>query len=102
MNPVRLTPLAISDVESIWRHFAERVSIEVADRVLGRIDTEFDRIARMPGRGHRRPDLTTHPVLFVRVYKMLIVYRASSDGVLVIAVVHGHRDLAAELRTRSA
>ena len=99
--PVRLTPLAISDVGSIWRYFAAQGGVEVADRVLERLETEFARIASMPARGHRRPDLTSHPVLFVRVYKFLIAYQTSAAEVMILAVLHGHRDLARELGQRT-
>jgi len=100
VNASRLTDSAKDDVRSIWSYYAERAGVDVADRVLERLNAEFGRITRMPGRGHRRPDLTTHPVLFVRVYQLLISYQPTPGGILIVAVLHGRRDLASVLNNR--
>ncbi len=101
MKPVRLTLLARADVNAIWTYFAEQSGVAVADRIRLRITGGCHKIVQMPGRGHRRPDLTKHPVLFVRVYQILIAYLPDhAQGPLIVAVLHGRRDLAVELRRR--
>jgi plasmid stabilization system protein ParE len=87
-------------VQSIWAYYAETASVDVADRVLKRLNAEFLRLSRIPGRGHRRPDLTSYPVLFVRVYQLLISYQPTPDGILIVAVLHGRRDIARVLNNR--
>ena len=101
MKPVRLTLSARADVQSIWTYLAEQSGVAVADRIRRRITEEFHKIVRIPGRGHRRPDLTKHPVLFVRVYQILIASLPDhAQGPLIVAVLHRRRNLAVELRRR--
>ncbi|MCX6608080.1 MAG: type II toxin-antitoxin system RelE/ParE family toxin [Acidobacteria bacterium] len=101
MKSVRLTLSARADVQSIWTYLAEQSGSSVADRIRHRITDEFRKIAQMPGRGHRRSDLTKHPVLFVRVYQILIAYQPNdAQGILIVAILHGRRNLVVELRRR--
>jgi len=54
---------AASDLEEIWEYIAID-SVEAADRWLATLFTAFEAIARRPGIGRRREDLTAYPVLF--------------------------------------
>jgi plasmid stabilization system protein ParE len=51
------------DLDEIWEYIADD-SIDAADRWVGKLFDAFDAIARNPGIGHRRQDLTDYPVLF--------------------------------------
>jgi len=61
----------------------------------------LERIADMPGIGHRREDLTPYPVLFWPVGAYLIIYRAEARRpVEIVAVTQGARDIPSFLRRR--
>jgi hypothetical protein len=51
----------------------------------------FEGLANAPGKGHKRPDLTSSNVLFFSVYQYMIVYRRAAM-VEIVAVLHGKRD----------
>jgi antitoxin ParD1/3/4/toxin ParE1/3/4 len=52
--------------------------------------------------GHKREDLTLHPVLFWPVGAYLIIYSAQSIPVEIVAVTQGSRDIPAFLSRRLA
>jgi plasmid stabilization system protein ParE len=54
---------AVLDLEEIWDYIASD-SIGAADRWIAKLLDAFKDIARTPGIGHRREDLTDYPVLF--------------------------------------
>jgi toxin ParE1/3/4 len=60
----------------------------------------FHALARMPGQGHRRNDLTRESVLFFPLYSYLIVYQADADPIHVVAVIHGGRNVKRILKKR--
>jgi plasmid stabilization system protein ParE len=49
-------------------------------------------LAQNPRLGHKRSDLTSHPVLFFTVYSYMIVYRPGMP-LEIVRVLHGNRDL---------
>jgi plasmid stabilization system protein ParE len=49
--------------DGIWDYIAED-SIDEADQWIGKLFDAFDAIGNTPGIGHKREDLTDHPVLF--------------------------------------
>ena len=55
-------------------------------------------LAERPGIGHTREDLTDRPVKFWTVYPYLIVYDPDSRPLTIVAVLHGARDVAAQLQ----
>ena len=50
--------------------------------------------------GHRREDLTRRDVRFWPIYSYLVIYQPSSRPLLVIAVLHGNRDVKRLLQDR--
>ena len=54
---------------------------------------------RLPARGHKRADLTTHDVLFFSLYQYMIVYRRRIM-VEIVAVLHGKRNVKKLLKNR--
>ena len=60
----------------------------------------LEAIARTPGIGHKREDLTPYPVLFWTVGAYLIIYRAERRPVEIVAVTQGSRNIPAFLRRR--
>jgi len=87
------------DLDSIWDYIAED-SIDAADQWIGKLFDAFDAISNTPGIGHKREDLTAYPVLFRPVGAYVIIYRATSRPVDIVAVTQGARDIPAFLHHR--
>ena len=71
-----------------------------ADRWIGKLFDAFESLALTPGMGHKREDLTPHPVLFWPVGSYLVIYRADRRPIEIVAVTQGSRDIPAFLRRR--
>jgi plasmid stabilization system protein ParE len=89
------------DLNEIWEYIAQD-DLVAADRWIGKLFEAFDVIARNPGIGHSRPDLTSHRVLFWPVGAYLILYRVQDESVEIVAVTQGARDVPSFLRRRDA
>jgi antitoxin ParD1/3/4 len=94
-----VSPEANSDIFEIWRWIAKD-SVELADRVDAELYDMFEALARMPGQGHRREDLTSRPVLFFPLYSYLIVYQPDVDPIRIMAVLRGTRNVKRILKKR--
>ncbi len=91
MPTIRKYPRAETDLIAIWRYIAEE-SPRSADRLLDRLDETFSRLAEMPHIGKSRFDLAPALRMFpVREY--LIFYRPIEDGIEIIRVLHGRRNI---------
>jgi toxin ParE1/3/4 len=84
-------PLAEADLLEIW-NFIANDSFEKADRLLYKIDSQLKILASNPGMGRRRdslvPNLRSFPV-----GNYLIFYRPINEGIEVIRILHGARDI---------
>lgn len=89
------------DLDDLWEYIAQD-SVPAADRLISEIFEAFEVLARNPGIGHKREDLTKFPVLFWPVGNYLIIYRAAGSLVEIIAIVHGKRDVPVFLRGRNS
>jgi len=76
-------------------------NIDAADRWIERLFDAFDALARAPGMGHKREDLTAYPILFWPVGTYLILYRVKRERIEIVAVTQGARDIPAFLRERT-
>ncbi len=74
--------------------------INAADRWIGKLFDAFEALARTPGMGHQRGDLTAYPVLFWPAGAYLIIYRAERRPIEIVAVTQGSRDVPAFLQRR--
>lgn len=104
MNEYAFHPEALTDLDEIWEFIAED-NIDAADRVIADLFGAIRSLVRFPHQGHRRPDLTSRPLRFIRVYDYLIAYAPDESPLWVIAVLHGRRDpafMAAILKGREA
>ena len=95
-----LAPEAALDLVQIWRYIKKESSLAMADRVEGAIRDKIAFLARSPGTGHSRNDLTDEHVKFFPVYSYLIVYRPDTKPLQVVSILHGHRDVEKILPTR--
>ena len=89
---VRL-PLAKQDALSIWLYIG-RDNVAAAQRMLETIDSRLELLSRNPKLGRERPDIAPG-VRYLPVGKYLILYRPLADGIEVVRLVHGARDLSA-------
>ena len=96
----RVSPKAEEDLTEIWEYIA-RDSFDAADRWIGRLREAFETIARSPGIGHKRSDLTDSAILFWPVGAYLILYRIQKRRVEIAAVTQGARDIPSYLRRRN-
>jgi toxin ParE1/3/4 len=85
-------PGALADIADIWRHIAADSGDARADAFLGTIDDKVSLLAAHPRLGRARPELGSDLRSFA-VAPYIIFYRALSDGVAIVRVLHGARDL---------
>ena len=100
MTKYVLSPAAELDLDQIWEYIAED-NIEAADRWIAKLFDAFESLAQAPGMGHKREDLTPFPVLFWPVGAYLIIYRLQAEGIELVAVTQGARDIPAFLSQRT-
>ena len=100
MKQYVLGDAAERDLNEIWEYIAQG-SIDAADRWISKLFTTFTTLARNPGMGHKRPDLTDHPVLFWPVGAYVILYRLRNKRVEILAVTQGARDIPSFLDHRT-
>ena len=102
MSAYRLHPDVLSDLDEIWTYIATD-NMEAANRVIENILDALDGLSLTPFKGHRRSDLTSRPIRFIRAYDYLIAYDPGEKPLVVLAVLHGRRNpriMAAVLRRR--
>ena len=75
MTPYILAPEALQDLQELWDYIATE-NLDAADRIIDTLFAAFERLAAMPGLGHRREDLTDRPLRFWTVDAYLVIYRA--------------------------
>ena len=86
----------------MWE-FIRADNLDAADRVIAEILSAIAGLVPFPGRGHKRPDLTSRPLRFTLVREYLIAYAPEENPMWVVAVMHGGRSprvMAAILRGR--
>jgi toxin ParE1/3/4 len=91
MNSFRLSPAARSDLDEIWFYIAQD-NPEAADKFIGTIILRFPKLAAMPSIGRQREELSPRLRSFP-VGRYVIFYRPMENGIEVVRVLHGARDL---------
>ncbi len=93
MSKIRHTQLAKEDLLSIWAYIAED-SPSAADRLLDTIEELCDLLSENPQLGQARPDIA-QDMRYFPLKNYLILYRQQihAEGIEVVRVVHGSRDL---------
>lgn len=99
MPQAHLSELAKEDTFGIAAYI-EADRPDAARRFLHAVKSTQDLLAAMPSIGHqyqhpRHPELLCHSVQGFRKY--LVFYTPAEDGILVVRVLHGHRDIPAVL-----
>jgi toxin ParE1/3/4 len=91
MPLIQRTAQAEEDLIEIWIYIAQD-NPEAADRVLDDIEQQFHALADNPLMGRLRPGIAPE-LRYFTVGKYLILYRTVPDGVQIVRVIHGARDL---------
>jgi toxin ParE1/3/4 len=84
-------PKAEADLLEIWLYIAQD-SLRAADRLLDRIAAQCRLLADNPRLGRSRPEIAPDARVWV-VGRYLVLYRAQDDGIEVVRVVHGAREI---------
>ena len=90
MSAFVLHPEAYADLDDIWEYIADD-NLDAADRVREEIYQTIQSLVAFPYQGHRRPDLTSRPLLFHSLRDYVIAYAPEEKPLAVIAVLHGRR-----------
>ena len=99
MSRIVRTPIARQDLKGIGRHIAaESGSRDVALRFLDAVQRKIATYAGQPELGERRPDLGTEVRCFP-VGSYVVFYRPHKNGIEVLRVLHGSRDIPSVWRT---
>jgi toxin ParE1/3/4 len=91
MSAFVLHPEAYADLDEIWEYIADD-NLDAADRVLEEIFQTIQSLVDFPHQGHKRPDLTSRPLLFHSVRDYVVAYTPDETPLMVIAVLHGRRN----------
>jgi toxin ParE1/3/4 len=97
MSQYRISDAARADLEEIWFYIAGDRA-EAADRVTRGIINRFPALADFPGMGRSREELAPGLRSFP-VGNYVIFYRPIEDGIAVVRVLHGARDIDAIFHT---
>ena len=100
MPHVFRTREAVDSLLEIW-DFVAQDSVLAADRLLRRIDDVIQRLALNPSIGEARPDLAPDLRCF-STGNYVILFRPTADGILVVLVTQGARDILALYRIFSS
>jgi antitoxin ParD1/3/4/toxin ParE1/3/4 len=87
------------DLNEIWEYIAAD-NVDAADRWIEKLFDAFEALARAPGMGHMRQELTELPLLFWPVGSYLIIYSAEHCPIEIVTVTQGSRDIPTFLRRR--
>jgi toxin ParE1/3/4 len=90
---VNKTVLAERDLDEIWYHIAVD-NLNAADALLDRIDQRCRLLASQPMVGRARPELAPD-LRSLAATPYVIFYNPQADGIEVVRVLHGARDVIA-------
>lgn len=91
MNQFRVSNAARLDLDEIWFYIAQD-DPDTADRFIRLIVSRFPNLASMPQMGWQREELSPRLRSFP-VGNYIIFYRPMENGIEIVRVLHGARDL---------
>lgn len=94
MSICRFTVPASRDIEQIIDRIADNQDLDAADRWLQKVNAKCQTIANFPSMGRSRNELAPS-LRSLPIDDYLIFYRAIDNGVEIVRVVSGYRDLEA-------
>lgn len=90
MKQLRVSVEAKSDLAHIWWYTAQD-NKSAADAIITKIIEKYDELLVTPGIGRARTELA--PSLCSIAGKYLIFYRSIIEGIEIVRVIHGARDI---------
>ena len=102
MSRVLLSAAARQDRRAITEYTVERFGVQQARRLRDRFETLLNALAESPLIGRNREELDPPGHTFrylVAMKSFVIVYEPAEDGIRIVRLLHGARDLAAELES---
>lgn len=91
MSVVNISEDAQGDLREIWE-FVSAKDVEAAMRLLKQITDKFDTLLSFPSAGRGRDDLIVG-LRSLAVGRYIIFYQPEDDGIEVLRVLHGSRDV---------
>lgn len=91
MGQVRYSRKALQDLIDIWKNVAAE-SPPIADQCLDRIEARCKQLAAFPELGPERSDIAPDARMLV-VERWIAIYRLVEQGVQIVRIVDGARDL---------
>jgi toxin ParE1/3/4 len=91
-NACKFTVPASRDIEGILDYVANSRGLNAAERLLGKINKTCRNLATFPNSGRRCEELA-HDLRSFPVEEYLIFYRSVEEGVEILRVINGYRDL---------
>ena len=92
----RRSPEADSDLDGNWYYVASRSgSVEIADRLVDSITERFFLLASHPNLGRSRDEDLRSGLRSFPVGEYMIIYRIEAQGVLILRVLRGSRNIEA-------
>lgn len=91
MKQYRVSDAARSDLDELWFYIAQD-NPDAADRFIRALVSRFPMLAAMPEMGLQREELAIRLRSF-SIGNYVIFYRLMENGVEVVRVLHGARDL---------
>jgi toxin ParE1/3/4 len=96
MPRIERTAQAEEDLIELWVYIGHD-NVRAADRLLDEIEERFHLLADEPRLGRERPDIAPE-LRYLPVRGYLILYRPISEGIEIVRVVHGARNIQALMR----
>ncbi|HHT9155105.1 MAG TPA: type II toxin-antitoxin system RelE/ParE family toxin [Candidatus Tripitaka sp. YC43] len=89
---IEWTEPALSDLESI-RDYIKKDSEYYATRFVERIITAVETLEKFPKMGRNVPEAEEENIRELLFYNYRVMYRVETQRILILAIVHGARDL---------
>jgi toxin ParE1/3/4 len=99
MASFRIAQEASRDLDEIWA-FISADNRVAGDSILEKFKGQFEMLAANPRIGHVRRNVTRKPVLFWPMGRYEIIYQPKARPIIIVAVLHGSRDISQALRKR--
>ena len=93
MRRFTLSPEAAADLQEIRTYLTQEAGPSITKSVFAKIREAFVQLARTPGMGHSREDLTDEPLRFWSVFSYLVIYDPATKPIEIVRVLHGRREV---------
>jgi toxin ParE1/3/4 len=92
VGTIELRPLARADLRDAWQYIARESGPDRADQYLEGIEQRLRRLASQPYMGRARPELASG-LRSIPAASHVVFYRPAGDGIVIVRVLHGRRDV---------